>query len=79
MNIINTTYLNIFEEHRIETQTDDNYKRHLKALLKEHIADNEFVKVKRPNELDKICSKSTLDVCIDIAERAKEDNSDLKI
>ena len=44
MNIINTIYLNILEENGIETQTDDNYKRHLKALLKEHIADTEFVK-----------------------------------
>ena len=79
INIINTTYLNILEENGIETQTDDNYKRHLKALLKEHITDIEFVKAKRLNEPDKICSKSTLGVCIDIAERTKDDNSDLKM
>ena len=79
MNIINTTYLNILEENGIETQTDDHYKRHLKALLKEHIADIEFVKAKRLNEPDKICSKSTLGVCIDIAERTKDDSSDLKM
>ena len=79
MNIINTTYLNILEENGIDTQTDDNYKRHLKALLKEDIADIEFVKAKRLNEPDKICSKSTLGVCIDIAERTKDDNSDLKM
>lgn len=79
MNIINTTYLNILEENEIETKTEDNYKRHVKTLLKEHIADIEFVKAKRPNEPDKICSKSTLGVCIDIAEKAKDDTSDLKI
>ena len=79
MNIINTTYLNILEENLIETKTADNYKRHLKSLLKEHISDIEFVKAKRPNEPEKICSKSTLGVCIDIAEKAKDDTSDLTI
>ena len=79
MNIINTTYLNILEENLIETQTTVDYKRHLKPLLKKHISDIEFVKPKRPNEPDKICSKSTLGVCIDLAERAKDDTSDLTI
>ena len=78
-NIINMTYLNILEENLIETQTTVDYKRHLKPLLQKHISGIEFVKPKRQNESDKICSKSTLGVCIDIAERLKDDTSDLTI
>ena len=79
MNIIHMTYLNILEENLIETQTTVDYKRHLKPLLKKHISDLEFVKPKRPNEPDKICSKSRHGVFIDIAEGAKDDTSDLTI
>ena len=79
MNMVNTTYLNILEENGVQTKSDDNYKKQLKPLLKEHIADIEFVKAKRLNEPDKICSKSTLGVCIDIAEKAKDHSSELQI
>ena len=77
MNNINATYINLLQDNN-HADTNANYKRYLKQLILEDIPYVEFIKPRRKNESDKLCSTKERNNIIDTAlENAKDNMSKL--
>ena len=64
MNNINTIYINLLEESNCES-IQPNCKTYLKQLIKDNIAQVEFIKPNRKNCPEKLCSISEKDRIVD--------------
>ena len=66
MNNINNTYINLLQDNN-HADINPNYKRYLKQLILEIIPYVEFIKPRRKNESEKLCSTKERNNIIDTA------------
>ena len=66
MNNINSTYINLLQDNN-HADINPNYKRYLKQLILEIIPYVEFIKPRRKNESEKLCSTNERNNIIDTA------------
>ena len=66
MNNINSTYINLLQDNN-HADINPNYKRYLKQLILEIIPYVEFIKSRRKNESEKLCSTKERNNIIDTA------------
>ena len=77
MNNINNTYINLLQDNN-HADINPNYKRYLKQLILENNPYGEFIKPRRKNESEKLCSAKERNVIIDTAlENAKDNMSNI--
>ena len=76
MNIINTTYINLLQDNN-HADINPNYKRYLKQLILENIPYVEFIKLRRKNESEKLCSTKEKNVIDTALENAKDNMSNI--
>ena len=71
MNNINTTYINLLQDNNHEDR-NPNYKRYLKQLIFENISYAEFIKPRRKNESQKLCSTKKRNIIDTALEHSKD-------
>ena len=72
MNNINNTYINLLQDNN-HADINPNYKRYLKQLILENNPYGEFIKPRRKNESEKLCSAKERNSIIDTALENAED------
>ena len=67
MNEINEVYLSLLKEKNIHQYTGNNRKKYLKGLIKQHVADVEFIDPLNPNNSQRVMRKRVVLEAVDAA------------